>query len=81
MVSIGMIFQYDAELGSGLVMLSGGDQKTFNRTNWVDSDNEPSVGQKISYDDSGYSVQIKVANEDDKISANSVEDKPKEVEE
>lgn len=81
MVKIGMIFQYDAELGSGLVMLSGGEQKTFNRTNWVDSDNEPAVGQKISYDDSGYSVQIKVANEEDKISANSVEEKPKEVEE
>jgi hypothetical protein len=81
MVKIGMIFQYDAELGSGLVMLSGGEQKTFNRTNWVDSDNEPAVGQKISYDDSGYSAQIKVANEEDKISANSVEEKPEEVEE
>lgn len=81
MVKIGMIFQYDAELGSGLVMLSGGEQKTFNRTNWVDSDNEPAVGQKISYDDSSYSVQIKVANEEDKISANKVEDKVKEVEE
>jgi hypothetical protein len=56
-------------------------KKTFNRTNWVDSDNEPAVGQKISYDDSGYSAQIKVANEEDKISANSVEEKPEEVEE
>lgn len=79
MVNIGMIFQYDAELGSGLVMLSGGEQKTFNRTNWVDSDNEPTVGQKISYDDSSYLVQIKVANEEDKISANAVESEPEEV--
>jgi hypothetical protein len=29
MVKIGMIFQYDAELGSGLVMLSGGEQKNI----------------------------------------------------
>lgn len=80
MIKIGMIFQYDAELGAGLVMLSGGEQKTFNHTNWVDGDNEPAVGQKISYDDSSYFVQVKVANEEDKILANSVEDKAKEVE-
>jgi len=81
MISIGMIFQYDETLGSGLVMLSGGEQKTFNRTNWVDNDNEPSIGQKISYEDLGYQVQIKVANEDDKISATADEEKPKEVQE
>jgi hypothetical protein len=80
MVNIGMIFQYDAELGSGLVMLSGGEQKTFNKVNWVDKVNEPSVGLKISYDDSGRSVQIKMANEEDKISPNSVEEEPQEIE-
>ncbi len=80
MANIGVILEYDADLGAGLIKLSSGEEKTFNRTNWIDSDNQPSVGRKVSYHDHGYFVEVKVANDEDGALANSVEDEPNEVE-
>ncbi len=81
MANIGVILEYDADLGAGLIRLSSGEQKTFNRTNWIDTDNQPSVGRKVSYHDHGYFVEVKVANEEGEALANSVEDEPNVVEE
>lgn len=69
MIYIGMIFQYDSDMGSGRIMLSDGEQGEFNRIDWIDSENMPAVGQKISYDTSGSHVKIRVATEEDKAKA------------
>lgn len=67
MVSIGMIFQFDSTEGTGLIMLSGGEQKEFSTNEWVDDSNTPSVGLKVSYESSDGLIKIKVASETDKI--------------
>jgi hypothetical protein len=67
MVHIGMIFQYDSTQGMGLVMITGGEKREFTLHNWIDGDNQPAVGQKVTYDESSHPVRIQVANEDDKI--------------
>lgn len=67
MVHIGMIFQYDSTQEMGLVMITGGEKREFALHNWVDVQNQPEVGQKVTYDESSHPVKIKVANEDDKI--------------
>lgn len=51
MYMTGMIFQYNSDNGSGLLMLSDGDSKQFDRSQWQDDKNEPSVGLKISYEE------------------------------
>lgn len=65
MVYIGMIFQYNTDNGTGLIMLSDGTQKTFTSDDWMDSTNTPTVGQKIAYIDNVNDIQIRVAREDD----------------
>jgi hypothetical protein len=65
MVYIGMIFQYNTDNGTGLIMLSDGTQKTFTSDDWVDSTNTPTVGQKIAYIDNVNDIQVRVASEDD----------------
>lgn len=67
MVHIGMIFQYDSTKRMGLVMITGGEKREFTLHNWVDDENQPAVGQKVTYDESTHPVKIQVANEDDKI--------------
>ncbi len=65
MVYIGMIFQYNTDNGTGLIMLSDGTQKTFTSDDWVDSANTPTVGQKIAYIDNVNDIKVRVASEDD----------------
>ncbi|PHQ55375.1 MAG: hypothetical protein COA30_06925 [Sulfurimonas sp.] len=65
MVYIGMIFQYNTDNGTGLIMLSDGAQKTFTSDDWIDSTNTPTVGQKIAYIDNTNDIQVRVASEDD----------------
>jgi len=65
MVYIGMIFQYNTDNGTGLIMLSDGAQKTFTSDDWIDSTNTPTVGQKIAYIDNANDIQVRVASEDD----------------
>lgn len=65
MVYRGMIFQYNTDNGTGLIMLSDGTQKTFTSDDWVDSTNTPTVGQKIAYIDNVNDIQVRVASEDD----------------
>ena len=48
MVSIGMIFQFNSDEGSGLIMLSDGATKEFTTRDWTDESNAPAVGLKIS---------------------------------
>lgn len=65
MVSIGMIFQFNNDEGTGLIMLTNGDTKEFATRDWVDESNDPAVGLKISYEDNGYLRKIKVPSEEE----------------
>ncbi|MFT5661266.1 MAG: hypothetical protein ACI9TV_001912 [Sulfurimonas sp.] len=73
MVSIGMIFQFNSDEESGLIMLSNGETKEFGARDWVDESNAPAVGLKISYEDNGYLRKIKVPSEEEinNISSNT----------
>ncbi len=81
MIYIGMIFQYNTDNGTGLIMLSDGAQKTFTSDDWTDSENTACVGQKIAYIENENNIQVRVASEAD--INNTVEDKrePKSVDE
>ncbi len=74
MIFIGMIFQYNSEQGTGLIMLSDGEQKEFSQTQWADSSNSPAVGQKIAYETNATSVKIRVASQEDITSASAVQE-------
>ncbi|SFV61239.1 hypothetical protein MNB_SM-4-957 [hydrothermal vent metagenome] len=65
MIYIGMIFQYNTDTSSGLIMLSDGGQKSFTSDDWVDTTNTPTVGQKIAYIDDANTIQVRVACEAD----------------
>ena len=65
MISIGMIFQFNSDEGSGLIMLSNGETKEFTTRDWVDKSNAPAVGLKISYEDNGYLRKIKIPSDDE----------------
>lgn len=71
MIYIGMIFQYDQNSGSGLIMLSDGEKKEFSAAEWIDTQNTPAVAQKIAYVISGSNVQVRVATEEDIVTAAS----------
>ena len=58
MIESGMIFQYDRAEQVGMLMLSNGTSKEFSIENWVDTQNEPFVGQKISYVMNGGSAEV-----------------------
>ncbi len=64
----GMIFQFNSDDGKGLLMLSDGETKEFDISQWVEKSNMPSVGLKISYDDSDEKITIKAYNEEEKKS-------------
>ena len=81
MVFTGMIFQFNSEEGRGLIMLSDGEQREFCTNDWIDTENMPAVGQKISYENGNNRIQIKVANEEDKIVVSSDEEKKSDPEE
>lgn len=80
MVMIGMIFQFNTEQGTGLIMLSDGEQKTFSTNEWTDKTNSPSVGLEILYQDNDNHIEIKVASEEEKNEIRSTK-KPKKEEE
>jgi len=61
----GMIFQYDTNSKSGLLMLSNGEKKEFNATHWVDKQNQAAVGLKISYEQNAETLKVKVATQED----------------
>ena len=64
MISTGMIFQFNSDQGMGLIMLSDGETKEFGTHFWIDTENEPAVGQKISYEDNYGIIKIKVLSEE-----------------
>jgi len=67
MVSTGMIFQFNSEQGTGLVMLSNGETKEFSLSEWIDASTEPAIGLKVSYENSDNLVKIKVLGEEENI--------------
>ena len=66
MVFTGMIFQFNSDEGTGLIMLSDGETKEFSTDDWVDESNVPAVGLKISYESSDDLIKIKVPSVEDK---------------
>ncbi|MDF1876754.1 hypothetical protein JHD47_02870 [Sulfurimonas sp. SAG-AH-194-L11] len=81
MVYIGMIYQYNEDDASGLIMLTDGKNKTFTSSEWVDKVNRPSVGQKIVYEDNKDGVSIRLACEEDIKNSSTTQKETKSVEE
>jgi len=65
MIFAGMIFQYNEQTQSGLIMLTDGTTKEFSTKEWIDEENVPAVGQKISYETIKTGVGVRVASEVD----------------
>ena len=81
MIFIGMIYQYDSEQGTGLLMLSDGEKKEFTINEWVDSVTQPKMAQKISYELVANRVCIKAATEEDIARASAEKEEEVSVEE
>lgn len=81
MIYTGMIFQYDSDNRAGLLMLSDGEKKEFNITQWTDEENQPKVGQKISYKKLQNRVEIRVATTEDEETAKLSQEEQNELEE
>ena len=73
MVYIGMVFRCDSEDKSGHIMYSDGEKREFNATHWVDTENLPAVGQKVSYEASNNRIEIKVVDNAEQITESPVE--------
>ena len=69
MILIGMIFQLDKSNARGMIMFTDGQTREFSLENWVDTQNEPKVGQKISYVDKAGHIEIQVAAQEDELLA------------
>ncbi|MDF1880733.1 hypothetical protein JHD50_05340 [Sulfurimonas sp. MAG313] len=67
MLYTGMIFQFNEEEGSGLIMLADGQKKEFSTKDWIDTSTQASVGQKIAYIESSGGIQIKVLTKEDEL--------------
>lgn len=65
MFFIGMIYRYDSTQGIGTLMFLDGEKQEFKVQDWVDTLNEPSIGQKVSYESNQEGIKIKVASEED----------------
>lgn len=61
-----MIYQFNSDEGTGLIMLSDGETKEFSAVDWVDESNVPAVGLKISYENSDDLIKIKVPSVEEK---------------
>ena len=66
MIMIGMIFQFNADEGVGLIMLSDGQTKDFDTKDWVDETNEPSLGQEILYEMTDGVIKVKIPSPEEK---------------
>ena len=64
MTYIGMVFQFDGTQGSGQMMFAEGEKREFTADDWVDGQNIPAVGQKVSYAINNNRAEIKVAGGD-----------------
>ena len=80
MIESGMIFQYDRAEQVGMLMLSDGTSKEFSIDNWVDTQNEPFVGQKISYVMNSGSAEVWVEGSQRTESQVESNDEPQESE-
>lgn len=69
MISIGMIFQLDMSSAGGMIMFTDGQTQEFSLENWVDTQNEPKVGQKISYIVKAGHIKIQVTTKEDELLA------------
>jgi len=78
MIFRGMIFQYNSEQGTGLIMLSDGEKKEFSTNDWADNSNSPKIGLEILYDTSAGPVKIKALSAQEK--SRFLEDEKKEKE-
>jgi len=77
---IGMIFQFNTDAGTGLIMLSDGEQKEFSTNDWVDESNMPAVGLQILYEDNDNLIKIKIPSEEEKNEFGSTKKPKKEKE-
>lgn len=68
-----MIFQFNKDNGSGLVMLTNGETKEFSVNDWVDTSNEAAVGLKVSYEKGDTFVKIQTLKNEGAVSAEKEE--------
>jgi len=73
----GMIFQFNNEEGTGLIMLSHGSSKEFSAKNWIDTSCEPSVGLKVSFEGTDTLMNIEVLKDESISIIPTVENKSK----
>jgi len=59
----GMIYQYNNDEGKGLIMLTNGETKEFQKAHWKDEAYVPSVGLKITYEINNDEVYISMFDE------------------
>ena len=78
MIFTGVLYQYDQESGTGLLMVGNGEKKEFEKSQWADSENEPAMGQRISYEVIGEVVQVKLVTEEAIQRANAYKEQMKE---
>lgn len=62
----GMIFQYNSEMETGLIMLADGEKKNFSIHNWSDEATSPKIGLEVLYNASTDPVTIKALSAQEK---------------
>ncbi len=66
MFFIGMIYQFNSDQGTGLIMSSDGETKEFSVDNWTDESQTPYIGLQVLYEYTDNTTKIRVATESEK---------------
>lgn len=64
---IGMIFQFNEGGQVGQVMFADGTKLDFSLLNWADTENQPSIGKKVSCENDNGLLKMKLATMSDQI--------------
>jgi hypothetical protein len=65
MIMTGMIYRYFDEELKGTLMLSDGEIKEFTKTQWIDTEIEPGIGQKIIYTEDQNGITIRTGSDEE----------------
>lgn len=59
MIFKGTILKYDKAEATGILMLSNGKQQKFTNDDWIETNNTPTINQKVSYENEQSPMGIK----------------------
>lgn len=65
MIMTGMIYRYSEDEAKGTLMLSDGEIQEFTNSQWIDTNNTPTIGQKIKYTINGNKIEIESASDEE----------------